>query len=562
MGWVQKTLKSNKSVLFGSVLVIFLATLIVYGPAFDGEWIWDDDATIYENPVVTQQEGIQRIWLSTEDYDYWPMTKTVLWTMYRFFEDDPAGYHIVNILFHALAAILIYLSLRRLSMPGAWLAGMVFALHPVNASSVVWVSEIKNTLSMIFLCLTMLTWVRFDRTRRFPFYILSLVFFGLSLASKTSIVMFPILLLVLGWWQHDRFVRKELFLSLPFFGLSLLMAGMTLFAQGRYFDALTNPLDGIYPLAGAGWVAWFSLYKTLLPINLSMIYPHWKEVIQSSGWAAFIPTVAWLMLFVVLWLKRRMWWGRPGLLAITYVTLMMFPVMGFFKMTFMRHSLVADHFLYAPIVGIIALGCSAWMKVIAKMKPSYRWFAGFAVVVLIFTLANLTFKRAHVLKSPQSLWQDTIAKNTGAWMAHYNLGVETSLRAEGRLREYQDMANDVQTFMDRTRTLKAFGKEDPANEKRQAAYGKKRQADALFRQARSGHLFAIKYYEKALDLQPLYTHSYNNLGLSLVRLGRLDEAIDVFRKGIDIDKKRHPLPKNQSVELGHNLGLALEEKGE
>jgi len=546
----------------GALLVIFLATLIVYWPAFNGDWLWDDDASIYRNPVVTQQDGIHRIWLSTEDYDYWPMTKTVLWTMYRFFKDHPAGYHTVNILFHALAAILVYLSLRRLGFPGAWLAGMVFALHPVNASSVVWVSELKNTLSMIFLCLTMLTWVRFDRTKRFPFYVLSLIFFGLSLASKTSIVMFPVFLLVLGWWRHDRMARKAFFLSLPFFGLSLIMAGMTLFAQGRYFDTLTNPLDGIYRLAGAGWVAWFYLYKTLLPINLSMIYPHWKGTIESSGWTAFIPTAAWLMVFFVLWLKRRTWWGRPGLFAMAYVTLMMFPVMGFFKMTFMRHSLVADHFLYAPMVGIIALGCSAFMEVTGRMKPSHRRLAGIAVVVLFLTLANVTFKRAQVLKFPQALWRDTIEKNPHAWMAHYNLGFEMSRRAEGTLRKYSEMLKEAQNLMERARILKATGKKDLAEKKRQAAHGKKGHADALIRQARAGHLLALRHYERALHLQPLYIHSYNNLGLSLVRLRRPDEAIKIFRKGLEIDQKIHPHTKKQSDELRHNLNLALEEKRE
>jgi hypothetical protein len=164
-------------------------------PAYSGGWIWDDATSVYSNPVVTRPDGLYRIWLTAEDYDFWPMTKTVFWTEYQFFKDDPAGYHKVNIALHAAACVLIYLVLRRLAVPGAALAGLVFALHPVNAASVAWVAELKNVLSMIVLALTVLSWLRFEGRQSRLWYALTLLAYAAALASKTSVVMFPIMLL-------------------------------------------------------------------------------------------------------------------------------------------------------------------------------------------------------------------------------------------------------------------------------------------------------------------------------------------------------------------------------
>jgi len=308
-----------------AAFLIFAAALIVYIPSFQGGWLWDDDTSIYHNPVVTKPDGIVRIWSTTEDYDFWPMTKTFFWVQYRLFGDEPAGYHRVNSVIQAMAALLVFLALSRMGIPGAWFAGMLFALHPVNVSSVAWVSELKNNLSLAFLALTMLSWTDFERTGRLSWHIVAVLLFACALASKTSVVMFPFFLLVFAWWRRERISRRDILLSIPFFVLSAFMAGMTLFAQDRYFDLLTRPLEGLYRLAGAGWAVWFYICKILLPVNLSMIYPEWKETIPAAGGFAFFPTFTLIVLFGLLWFKRATWWGKPTVFALWPITSSMCP---------------------------------------------------------------------------------------------------------------------------------------------------------------------------------------------------------------------------------------------
>ena len=101
---------------------------------------------VWNNPLIKAPDGLARFWLSTEAPDYFPLVSSLLWLQWRMWDMNPAGYHAVQILLHAGAAVLVWRVLRRLSIPGAWWAGLVFAVHPVNVETVGWITETKNTL--------------------------------------------------------------------------------------------------------------------------------------------------------------------------------------------------------------------------------------------------------------------------------------------------------------------------------------------------------------------------------------------------------------------------------
>ena len=143
----------------------------------------------------------------------------VAWlALFHFLGNATLGYHLVNIFLHAMAALLLAAVLRRLEVPGAYLAAAIFALHPVCVESVAWITEIKNTLSAVFYLSAAMLYLRFDQSRKTPLYLGSLLLFVLSLLSKTVTATLPAALLVIFWWQRSRLDwRRDLVPLLPEF---------------------------------------------------------------------------------------------------------------------------------------------------------------------------------------------------------------------------------------------------------------------------------------------------------------------------------------------------------
>ena len=129
--------------------LLFVLVLLAYLPGFSGGWLWDDDQLITLNPLVTEPSGLWQTWFNNTSLDYFPVTTTTFWLEYRLWGEWAPGYHAVNILLHAVNTLLVWRILGRLGVPGAWLAALLWGIHPVTVASVVWVAERKNTLSML-----------------------------------------------------------------------------------------------------------------------------------------------------------------------------------------------------------------------------------------------------------------------------------------------------------------------------------------------------------------------------------------------------------------------------
>jgi len=147
----------------GVALLLSVALVAAYLPAFRGGFIFDDNVFLTENPLIHAADGLSRFWFSREALDYWPVTSSTLWLEWRLWGDRPMGYHVLNVVLHAANAILIWAILQYLNIPYAWWVALVFAIHPVNVATAAWVSEQKNTQSMFFCALAVLSYLRFDR---------------------------------------------------------------------------------------------------------------------------------------------------------------------------------------------------------------------------------------------------------------------------------------------------------------------------------------------------------------------------------------------------------------
>jgi tetratricopeptide (TPR) repeat protein len=507
------------------VLLVFLA----YLPALRGGFIWDDDVYVTENTTLHDGEGLQQIWFKVGAVpQYYPMVHTTFWLEYHLWGLNPVGYHLINVLLHATAAILLWQLLLYLRIRGAWLAAVLFALHPVGVESVAWITERKNVLSAVFYFAAALAYLRFvalaepggPNRLRWYWYLGALVLFIAALLSKTVTCSLPAALLLVCWWKKGRVQWGDIFPLLPFFvfgvGLGLMTAWMEKYhvgAQGAEWSLTFADRCLI-----AGRAVWFYAGKLVWPAHLTFNYPRWE--IEPEVWWQWLFPVAAIGVVTGLWLARRRI-GKGPLVAVLFFAGTLGPALGFVNVYPMRYSFVADHFQYLAGVGLITL-CAAGLDRIPRV----------ILATLVVLLAALTWQQTGVYRNLETLWRDTLAKNPDCWLAHNNLGIY--LYFEGRFDEAMEHYHKaIEIDPNHFDTLYNLGA-------------------ALAAQGRFDE--AIENYYKALELNPNYAYALNNLGIALANKGRLDEAIQNYRKAIQVNP-------NFSEAL-NNLGVALAVKGQ
>src|SRR5205085_7393039 len=189
MDEIAGRLFSSRRGVFIFALVLASVTIFAYWPAWNGGLLWDDDVYITNNELLTAPDGLRRIWFSLDSpSQYFPLVYTTFRIEHAVWGLDPTGYHWVNLLLHIANALLVWLVLARLKVPGAWLAGAIFALHPVQVESVAWITERKKVLMGFFFLLTLLAWTQFIdalERRSWRFYRLCLVFRVLALSASS-----------------------------------------------------------------------------------------------------------------------------------------------------------------------------------------------------------------------------------------------------------------------------------------------------------------------------------------------------------------------------------------
>ncbi len=464
-----------------AVVMLFLIVAFAYLPAFKAGYVWDDDAYVTNNPLLTAPDGLQRIWFSEHHQSqYFPLVYTTLRLEYKLWGLDPVSYHTVNILLHALNAVLIWIILRRLAVPGAWLAAALFAMHPVNVESVAWITELKNTQSSLFCLLTMLLWVQFisATSSKWGFYALALVTYLLALFSKTTACTLPVAMVLALWMREDKIGWRRWLQVGVFFVVGLCMALVTVWWENAPADFRALPglnLTWAERLLVATRAIWFYAGKLVWPTDLAFSYPRWN--IDPSQPLQYIWLAACIGVAVLLWRKRKAW-PRGVIAAVVFFVATLSPMLGFFGLYTFRYSFVADHYQYVAAIGLFALVAAGIRKVFDARNIGLPARCGM-VVALLSVLGSLTWQQAKAYRDTETLWRDTLKKNPRSWLASNNLGLE--LQKQGKLDE------------------------------------------------------AFAYYNKAAEIEPRYDETHDNIARILLNRGSIDEAMVQTRKAIELN---------------------------
>jgi protein O-mannosyl-transferase len=403
--------------------------------------------------------------------------------------------------------------LRRLAVPGSGLAAAVFALHPLMAESVAWITERKNVLSLAFYLGALLGYGRFTgfwnrasesgqnevppepphpgplptrwgEGRSVPLgrqhwgaYVTALLLFLAADLAKATAFSLPAVLLLLAWWKQGRLRwRADVLPTLPFFLVSLSLGAVTAWLERNKLGA-TGP-DWTFSVGErcliAGRAVWFYLGKLLWPVDLCFVYPRWR--LDAGSVAQWLFPVTALGLLAVLWLLRKRI-GRGPLVAALFFGGTLFPVIGFMNPFFMRYSFVCDHWSYLSSLAPIAVGAA--MAVQGARWAGITRLGSVLAAATLALLASLTCRQSAMYKDDATLFRATVARNPDADMAHNNLGL------------------------------------------------------ALFRAGDMEE--AMAHLQKAVELRPDSAHAQNNLANALHVIGSVREAVAHYELSLKLE---------------------------
>jgi hypothetical protein len=474
----------HRILLFAAVIVA--TGLFVASPAFHGTWLWDDDQEITANPALNSGfAGLREIWKGNVGADYLPLKATILWTEWQIWQYDNTCYHIINAFWHVVCALLLWRLFSLLRIRWAWIGGLLFAIHPVLVESVAWVSEQKNTISMIFMLLSAITYIKHHEGGKPCNLVISLAMFVAALLSKSAVIMLPFCFVLYAWWRDNKFEARDLLLllavagamiatlglgwaisrrsinylmlmlaggvvsslfvylwwiikrgewkyvwkfaltALPYFVIVALVAVVTVhFQHKNAIGAEVIPVGGIWSrIVIAGAAVFFYLKQCVWPFAPYELIPIYPrwEVPENPPFWMFLPWVIFAALVCLFWVYRRTW-GRHMIFGLGFFFGFLVPVLGFVDMSYMRITWVADHFLYIPVIGVIGLLVAGAAKVYDGLAPRGKpWAMGAGVAGLALISLNANLY-SDVFLNETNMWRYTLSKNPNAWQAHSRYG--------------------------------------------------------------------------------------------------------------------------------------------
>ena len=517
---------------------------------------YDDTCYVTDNPHV--QAGVT--WDGLEwafcrlrgEHTYWhPLTWVSHMVDCQLFGLKPAGHHLVNLLFHILNTLLVFLLFRR--MTGAFwrcaVLAALFALHPLQVDTVAWVAERKNLLSAAFWLLTIWAYVRYAEVQsqdsaasntqhasrithhRIRYYVLSLCFFALGLMCKPVLVTLPFVLLLLDYWPLQRLQLSNLtstrppalfrlaWEKSPFFLLAVVSSLITIAAHrglGSLGDASALPLSLRIQNALVSYLRYVG--KTIFPTRLTILYPY------PGAWPGWKVALCCLLLIGVSGFAIRALRSRPFLFVGWFWFLgVLVPFIGLIQA---GEQAMADRFMYLPILGLLLLVVWGLDALLDAWPHKHQWLAGAGTLAIGGCLVCSGFQLRHWQDS-EKLFRHAIEVTSGNYNAYDGLG--SALDAAGRREEallcYAESVRLQPRYLEGQYDLGTL----------------------LLKMGRLEE--ALQHLTAAVQLNPAFAHAHINLGKALLDQGKLDEAAAHLSRAVQLTP--------DDPEAHYNLGTLL-----
>jgi len=519
------SIKQSRWTLIGIGIFLIALTWAVFGQTGNYQFVnYDDPLYVLDNAHVRAGltwRGIAWAFTHVHSQNWHPLTTMSHMLDCQLFGVNPGAHHLVNVFFHSIAAVLLFILLAQITnrvWASAFVAA-VFAIHPLRVESVAWIAERKDVLSGVFFMLTLLAYFRWTRKQTVGRYLAMSILFGCGLMSKPMLITTPIILLLLDYWPLNRFSRatlsKLVIEKIPLFALSAGSCVATLWAQNFALGS-TQFLPLQWRVTNALFSYFEYVRQMFWPVDLIPFYVHPENRLEI--WRLLIAAISLIALTAIVIVRRKQ---NPYLLVgwLWYIV-MLIPVIGIVQVGLQGH---ADRYTYLPQIGLdIALVWLIWdltksclprRSASAKAGRPQRIMLGSAAAIVLITLSSLSWKQTRHWRDTEALWRHTLAVTPDSDVAHAGLGgilfvrgqIDESIDHYERALRLRD--GNVAAHFGLGRALAAKQKTDPA----------------------------IFHFQKALSIQPDNIGASNDLGVMFASKGEIREAISAWQQSLSFD---------------------------
>ena len=541
------------------IILTLILVFIAYLPVLNAGFVnWDDDDYVVKNKAITSFSNMGELLTGSVQGNHHPLTMISLALNYAISGLNPLSYHLFNLILHLLNTFLVYKLASRLSNNSAivsFTTALLFGIHPLHVESVAWVSERKDVLYAFFFLLGFLSYVRYTAKKLRKDYILTFIWFTLSILSKPAAIIFPAVLFVFDFYFRRKFDVKIFLEKIPFFLVAAVFAYLTLSAQKtigamdktEVFTATHRILFGFY-----GYAAYF--FKMIFPFNLVAFYPTppINAPLPSYFYAAPLFFIATVIACLLTWKKNRVITFGFAFYFVNLLLVLQLVVIG--------SALIAERYTYIPYIGLFFI-IGWYLDKAFKTKPS----TAYAIIILAgVILAPITYNQAGTWKNGEALWENVIKKNPGSKayviradelskkgnkekaLSYFNSAIainKADPEAYGnRGNIYFDFQQDSLALNDYNSALALNASYVPALSNRGALYSR-----------RGNYEVGLADLNKALSLNPDYGPAYKNRGTTYLSMKQFDKAVLDFRKYLEYEPKE--------IEIYNAIGVCYQNAG-
>lgn len=520
--------KQSKIPFLAFGLLAAIITALVYLPALGNGFVdWDDQLYIYENKGLAL-EGLDFLrWAFSAFASNWhPLTLLTYGAEYSLWGLDPFGYHLVNVIFHSVNTFLVFVlgsmlfgkalgedgqARRTGTIFAAFIAAIVFGIHPQHVESVAWVSERKDVLSGLFFLLSLIFYIRqAGNSEGRLLYWASFASFVLALSSKPMAITLPAVLLILDFYPLGRLnglkdLKRLLSEKLPFLALIPAAAFLTVWAQHGDDAMATIEVSSMaqrVDVAIRGFA--FYLEKLVYPVDLAPFYvrPLEGEFYNHVFFLSLVAIALITGLGIVFWKRRSL------AAAWAYYVVTLLPVIGLVQVSDMA---AADRYSYLPSLGPVFF-ISGVLGMLVSRRPGRLVPAAVILLPPLVLSGLLTVRQVAVWKDTVSLWTQEIKvfPTVQAYMK--------------RARAYEDEKRFAEAAADYTVVI------NNAGEGRSGLYMRRALAWKNAGAARS----ALSDLSESIKLNPGNFRAYLLRGELLMGSGELAAALADFEKALEL----------------------------